>query len=57
MTKPEGKVIKQSEDDVGCLIQLVELPNGKYLVTDNWQTEDICDTLKDATIKFNEYLG
>lgn len=56
MTKPEGEVLREVEDDVGCLIQLVKLTNGKYLVTDNWQTEDICDDLKEANIKFNEYF-
>ena len=56
MTKPEGEVLREIEDDVGCLIQLVKLTNGKYLVTDNWQTEDICDDLKEANIKFNEYF-
>lgn len=56
MTKPEGEVLREIEDDVGCLIQLVKLTNGKYLVTDNWQTEDICDDLHEANIKFNEYF-
>lgn len=56
MTKPEGEILREVEDDVGCLIQLVKLTNGKYLVTDNWQTEDICDNLKEANIKFNEYF-
>lgn len=56
MTKPEGEVLREVEDDVGCLIQLVKLTDGRYLVTDNWQTEDICDNLKEANIKFNEYF-
>jgi hypothetical protein len=51
----EGKVLKEVMDDIGCTIQLIELPNGKYKVTDNWQTEDICDTYDEAKFKFHQY--